>query len=214
MAGALSLSPLAPPAGATRRSRVVVAPAPAAPSPQGAAGANQSGAAVAGNLLSGALASVDARRASLGVDVGALCSAAAVSERSYRWWRAERRAPSRPVVQRLHSALDRLAAGADADAGGAALIEATLGGFRVAALAALPPGVEGQGSRVALAEHVALYCANQFVGLRQARLAAHRGLSRPAVHLAIRRVEALRDADRAVDAAIVELGRTIARQED
>lgn len=238
MGGALAFSDsrMAPRPPATNRSRVVaVAPVALTP-PSGATGANQSigrvaghllsaplvaGAnqpieRVAGNLLSAPLAAIERRRAALGIEPASLCRAADVPERTYRWWRAEGRTPPRPVLQRLDTALDRFARGAtgEAAAAEAALIEATLGGFRVAALASLPMGAEGQGGRAALAAHVALYCANQFVGLRQARLAAHRGLTRPAVHLAIRRVEALRDACPRFDAAVATLARSISRQED
>lgn len=218
MGGALAFSDsrMAPRPPATNRSRVVaVAPVALVP-PSGATGANQSIERLSAHLLSGPLVVIEARRATLNIGILDLCAAAAVAVPSYRRWRAEGRTPPRPVLQRLDTALDRFARGAtgEAAAAEAALIEAMLGGFRVAALASLPMGAEGQGERDVLAAHVALYCANQFVGLRQARLAAHRGLTRPAVHLAIRRVEALRDACPRFDAAVATLARSISRQED
>lgn len=192
---------LSPTAGRSRVPATPVAPAPAV-----AAGDSVS---IAGNLLSAdPLAALEARRAALGIEISSLCEAAGVPERTYRWWRAGSSQPPRPALQRLGSALDRLAGGRRAAGGLADLIATALGAVEAMARLILPADVaEG------LPGHVAIWAVNQFGGVRQADLAAHRGLSRPAIHLAIRRVESLREADPGFEAALARLTRDAFAQE-
>lgn len=165
---------------------------------------------VARHLLSGGLAGVERRREKIGQTIETLCTAAGVPRRSYLRWRQTNSAPSRPVLQRLTAALDRLElGGGSGERGDDRLIAATLGGFKAQAAAALPAHL----NRETLIGHVAIYCANQFAGVRQARLAAHLGLTRAAICQAIRRIEELRD-DAGFDAAIRTITRTIIDEED
>ena len=162
------------------------------------------------HLLSEALARIEARRAALGMSFDRLCAAAGITLPTYYRWRKGRSAPTRPALQRLDSALDRAERGVSADPTDR-LLEVFCGGLREAARLHLP--AERLRDR-ALLDNVVMTLTATYSGQRPARVARHLCVTRPAITYASRRIDALREEDRAFDAAMRALIRAAFQEED
>ncbi|MFG1300338.1 hypothetical protein V5F49_11145 [Xanthobacter sp. V3C-3] len=160
------------------------------------------------------VAGVEARRATLGIDLGELCRAASVNPVTY--WRAltERVTPQRRTLVKLARALDQLAGTAPPPPPAPAVVAAF---WRAAVLylahevgadPARALGDDGQSCPLdpawlaaSRARQLAFYLAHVELSVSHSAIAAAVGTTKQRVHKAVNRVEDLRD-DAAIDALL------------
>ena len=164
--------------------------------------------------LSGTFGQIEARRVRAKIAIISLCAQTGVLIRTYHRWKVGIGSPSRPVLQRLVSAMDRIERSSAVLASDRERrIRVALGAYRALAELLLPP-FEDALWRAARVSDLSIYGASQYGGVTQAELAKFRGVSRAAICQAVRRVEDRRDGDAAFEAVVRQLAKSITGEDD